>query len=90
MGRQIPRVTEVSVPKDRVLRVSFDDGLTGDVDLSDAVGRGPMFEPLHDPEFFAQVKVDAGTHTVSWPWGLDLDPEALHEQAARKPVKRPK
>jgi hypothetical protein len=38
--------------------------------------RGPMFEPLKDPEFFRQVTVELGT--VSWPNGADLDPDVLY------------
>jgi hypothetical protein len=40
---------------------------------------GPVFEPLRDPDFFAQVTVDHGT--VVWPNGVDLDPVVLHGDA---------
>jgi hypothetical protein len=65
------------------LRLTFADGLVGDVDLADRfqVKRGPMFEPLHDVEFFAKVSVDPELGTVVWPNGADLAPEVLHEQA---------
>ena len=36
------------------------------------------FEPLRDPEFFAEVRVDPEAHTVVWPNGADLDPLVLH------------
>ncbi len=40
---------------------------------------GPMFEPLKDPEFFAQVTVDEyGAPT--WPNGADLAPDAIYRQ----------
>jgi hypothetical protein len=65
------------------LRVSFADGSVRIVDLepllSDAVG--PVFEPLRDPAFFAQVTVDAETATVVWPNGADLAPDVLHSGA---------
>ena len=72
---KIPRVTAVEVIPPHVLRLTFDDGLTRDVDLADELW-GPMFEPLKDPAFFAQVSVDHGT--VVWPNGVDLDPLVLH------------
>ena len=55
--------------------MAFDDGVVRDVDLADELW-GPMFEPLTDPGFFAQVVVDHGT--VVRPNGLDLDPLVLH------------
>lgn len=65
------------------LRLTFADGLVGDVDLSDRfTGRvGPMFEPLRDVDDFAQVTVDEELGTIVWPNGADLTPEVLHEQA---------
>jgi hypothetical protein len=67
------------------LRLTFGDGLTSDVDVSEKLsGRlGPVFEPLRDVKFFAQVQVDAELGTVVWPNGADLAPEVLHDQALR-------
>jgi hypothetical protein len=39
---------------------------------------GPVFEPLTNPDFFAQVHVDEELGTVVWPNGADLDPLVLH------------
>jgi len=61
---RIPRVAEVEVRPPYGLRLTFDDGSARDVDLADDLW-GPMFEPLKDPAFFAQVCVDHGT--VTWP-----------------------
>lgn len=72
---RIPKVVEVDVRPPYGLRVSFDDGLVREVDLAGQLW-GTMFEPLKDPDYFAQVTVDHGT--VVWPNGLDLDPLVLH------------
>ncbi len=72
---KIPRVTSVEVQEPYGLHLTFDDGVVRDVDLVDDLW-GPMFEPLKDPAFFAQVVVDHGT--VVWPNGVDLDPVVLH------------
>ena len=37
-----------------------------------------MFEPLANPDYFAQVRVDDELGTVVWPNGADLDPLVLH------------
>lgn len=65
------------------LRLTFTDGFVGDVDLSDRLKapNGPMFEPLEDVSYFAQVAVDAELGTVVWPNGADFAPDVLHEQA---------
>lgn len=39
---------------------------------------GPVFEPLTDADYFAQVRVDDQLGTVVWPNGADLDPLVLH------------
>ena len=72
---KVPRVIGVEVRPPYGLAVTFDDGVVRDVDLAGELW-GPMFEPLTDPVFFAQVAVDHGT--VVWPNGLDLDPLVLH------------
>ena len=60
------------------LRLTFSDGLVGEVDLSDLVGEG-VLEALADPAEFAKVFVDAESHTVAWPGGIDLCPDSLYE-----------
>lgn len=72
---KIPRVTAIEVVSPYRLHVTFDDDVTRDIDLADELW-GPMFEPLKDPGFFAQVSIDHGT--VVWPNGVDLDPLVLH------------
>jgi hypothetical protein len=72
---KIPKVTAVEVLPPYRLRLTFDDGLRRDVDLTHELW-GRMFEPLKDPAFFGQVFIDHGT--VAWPNGLDLDPLVLH------------
>jgi hypothetical protein len=64
------------------LRLTFADGVVGDVDLSErfAHPKGPMFQPLQDVEYFAKVHVDSELGTVVWPNGADLAPDVLHQQ----------
>lgn len=85
---KIPRVTGVEVRPPHGLRLTFDDGLLRDIDLAGELW-GPMFEPLKDPAFFAQVFIDHGT--VAWPNGVDLDPLVLHgdfEPASARPERQ--
>jgi hypothetical protein len=87
MAKRIPHVTGLAVQPGYWLRLTFDDGLTGDVDLSRLIERGGVFAPLHDRKMFAQAVIDPAAHTVAWPdRQLDLDPEGLHEMALEHPV----
>ncbi|HZU17401.1 MAG TPA: DUF2442 domain-containing protein [Candidatus Dormibacteraeota bacterium] len=71
------------------LRVEFNDGVVREVDLSGQLWR-EMLEPLRDPEFFRQVRVDEESRSVIWPNGLDLDPEVLHGDAEpARPTRTP-
>ncbi len=63
------------------LRLTFSDGLTKEVDFSrhwDALF-GPIFQPLRDPHFFAQVSLPSESETIEWPNGADLAAEYLYE-----------
>jgi hypothetical protein len=75
----------VEVVADQTLRLTFADGTVGDVDFADHEWRG-VLEPLRDPAFFAEVRVDPDSGTVAWPNGLDLAPEPLYEKARRNPA----
>jgi hypothetical protein len=74
-----PDITAVSVVRHGVLRVTFADGLTGEVDVLDRM-RGPVFELARTPSGFEEVSVDAGTGTVVWPGGVDLAPDTLYQR----------
>lgn len=71
------RVTALEVMADYHLRVTYEDGTSGVVDLSDRLF-GPMFEPLRDPDYFALAYIDE-FGAVCWPNGADLAPDALYE-----------
>ena len=81
----MPAVVGVSVVGDYRLRLLFDDGTAGDVDLSSMQWKG-VFEPLRDPKYFARVKVDPEAATVVWPNGVDLAPKTLYQKARGNPV----
>jgi hypothetical protein len=79
-------VTDVAVVGDHRLRLTFKDGTVGDVAFDEREWRG-VFEPLADPNVFAQVCVEMGT--IAWPNGLDMAPEPLYEEASRHAAARP-
>ena len=59
------------------IRVRFEDGTEGEVDLSDLVGKG-VFAAWTEDGNFEQVFVDPESRTVAWPGGIDLCPVTLY------------
>lgn len=49
-----------------ILRVIFEDGLSGVLDLSETIAQGPIFGPLKDEAYFRTVAVSEGGHTFGW------------------------
>jgi Protein of unknown function (DUF2442) len=76
-------VIDAEVVRDYIVRVKFEDGSTGEIDLAPELW-GPVFEPLKDPDYFRQMTV-AEYGTIAWPNGADFAPEFLYERA-RVPV----
>ncbi|MCB1019150.1 MAG: DUF2442 domain-containing protein [Bryobacterales bacterium] len=62
------------------LALCFDDGQTGEVDVRDIVPIDGVFAPLSDPDFFAQVRVNAELGCVEWPNGADLETQVLYSR----------
>ena len=70
------------LPQYRV-KVRFSDGVEGEVDLSDLVGKG-VFVLWNDPAQFAKVYIDPQTHTLAWPGEIDICPDTLYQDVMAK------
>jgi hypothetical protein len=76
------RVVAIRVLPGFEIEAEFEDGVKGVVALKDRL-EGPMFEPLRDPAFFAQAKIDEWG-VVCWPNGADLAPDALYDTLKKR------
>ena len=70
-------IVRVRHVRDYVCYVEFDDGSSGEIDLSCYLARGPVFSVLADVGLFMQVRIEGGT--LSWPNGADIAPERIYE-----------
>lgn len=77
----LPRITAVEHLGDHRLRLTFNDGLVRDLNFAPVLDLGGVFDPLHDPAYFATASVDPTNGTICWPNGVDLDPDVLHGDA---------
>lgn len=74
----ILHVKEAKYLHDYVIRIRFNDGLEGEVDLANELN-GEVFKPLKDKKKFKSFKVDPILQTIVWQNGADIAPEFLHE-----------
>ncbi|MFN8497564.1 MAG: DUF2442 domain-containing protein [Anaerolineae bacterium] len=82
-----PHVIDVRHVGDYRLVLTFSDDTRAEIDFRDrVVGRGGIFAPLADIEYFRRVQIDPEARTLVWPNGLDLCPVVLYSQATGQPI----
>jgi hypothetical protein len=74
----IPQVVAAEVCGPYSVRLTFDDGVTKQVNLRSFLW-GPVFVPMLDPAEFAKLRVDHEAGTIVWPNEADFAPETLYE-----------
>jgi hypothetical protein len=83
-----PRVKQIRHLGEYRLELSFTDGVRGELDFRERiVGRGGVFGPLEDVNFFKQVKVDSEAGTIFWPNEVDFCPDVLYSLVTGKPIR---
>jgi hypothetical protein len=71
-------IVQVSPLGDYRLRIRFEDGVEGVIDLEEIIPFTGVFEPLENHTYFSQVTVTPDVGTICWPNGADLDPDVLY------------
>jgi hypothetical protein len=87
--RSTPLLTKAQLISGYTVHLCFEDGVAGDVDFSYLLDYGGVFEPLRDPAFFAQLRIDAEGDTLVWPNDADIAPETLYKEACEQQVREP-
>jgi hypothetical protein len=79
-------VVEVSHMGGHRLRLRFDDGVEGEIDLAPRLSFHGVFAPLKDPRYFARVRVEPDGGTICWPNQADIDPVVLYSWVTGIPI----
>ena len=78
----VMNLVEIQPRKNFRLFVRYDDGISGEVNLSGFVGKG-VFSAWEAPEAFEKVWLAEAGHP-EWPGGIDLCPDSLYMQLTGK------
>jgi hypothetical protein len=86
--KKLPCIVEAQAVIHGVLRIKFDDGYEGVIDLRPLIAKGKVFAWLSTPEHFAAVRIDEFGHSVSWlddgGYTIDLSADSLRRDAERQ------
>ena len=76
-----PSVKEVVVADNYLLKISFDNGESGILDMKPILDFG-IFHRIKDVDAFKRVQVSFDT--IEWDCGVDLDPEYVYARCIQK------
>ncbi len=71
-------IVAVEAKQEYKLYLSFENGVFGEVDVSQLIEFSGVFAPLKELSYFKQVQVNSEVGTIVWPNGADLDPDVLY------------
>jgi len=66
----LSEVKKIKYKNGYIYQIVFDDGVKGEIDFTEYLLKGPVFQPLKDMHLFKMAKVDGGT--IVWPNGAIL------------------
>lgn len=72
-------VIKAEVLDDYKLRLQFEDGVIGIIDISKHIPFKGVFSRLNDKVYFAKVVVNPDIGTICWENGADLSPTFLRK-----------
>lgn len=77
-------VTDITFLEGYRLKLTFNDGNEGIVDLSNYSKRGGVFSNFSNQEYLQKVYLDHGV--LCWPGDVDIAPETIYSMATGKPL----
>ena len=71
------RIQSLEILTDHRLRLRFEDGSAGVLDLGADIQAGGVFAALGDPTVFGAATPEHGGRILAWPCGVDLCADAI-------------
>jgi len=85
---EIPRIVAAEPVIHGVLKIHWDDGYAGIVDLRPVIARGKIFTYLQEPENFEKLKIGEYGHGIVWVNDageeIDLGADSLRQRAEKQ------
>lgn len=86
--KKLPRITSAQPVIHGVLKLVFDDGYEGVIDLRPLIASGGVFEWLRNAENFSKLAVEEYGHSISWiddtGYEIDLGADSLRRDCERQ------
>jgi hypothetical protein len=71
-------IVEVKVVKNYLLYLRFENGVQGEIDISEIIPFKGIFAKLENVDYFTTVYVNKELGTIVWDNGADLSPSFLY------------
>jgi uncharacterized protein DUF2442 len=71
-------IVEVKFIRNYLLYLRFENGVEGEVDISQIIPFTGVFSKLRNPNYFSTVHVSKDLGTIVWDNGADLSPSYLY------------
>ncbi|MFN0114492.1 MAG: DUF2442 domain-containing protein [Paracoccaceae bacterium] len=88
--KKLLNITKVIAVRPGVLRVTWDDGVTLDADVSGLLNGHVLLDMLNVPEVFSDISVVEGGGGVEWANGADFSSNMLRTRAEDQKKSREK
>jgi len=86
--KKLPRIISAQPVIHGVLKLVFDDGYEGVIDLRPLFANGEVFRWLRNPKNFASLTVEEYGHSISWiddtGYEIDLSADSLRRDCERQ------
>ena len=79
-------IVQVRLLGDYRLKIRFEDGVEGEIDVEKITNFTGVFAPLKEKDLFSKVQVNSDWGTIYWPNGADLDPDLLYSEISGQPL----
>ena len=68
------------------IRVTFENGKTGVVDLLPYIKKGGLYSKLKDVDYFKNFQINDELGILAWENEIDIAPETLYSEATGEPI----